>query len=49
MCGKSWTRVSSWLRDRENRERAGNVVVVIVLYLVIAFAAGLASIIWSPT
>lgn len=46
MCGKSWTRVSNWLRDADNRERAGNIAVVIVFYLVLAFAAGIASIVW---
>lgn len=45
MFGKSWTRVSSWLRKLD-REKAGQVFLVILIYLVLACGAAIASILW---
>lgn len=46
MFGKSWTRVSSWLRKAENRDKAGQALLVALIYLVLAFGAAVASILW---
>lgn len=45
MFGKSWTRVSSWLRKLD-RERVGHFFLIGLIYLVLACGAAVASILW---
>ena len=45
MFGKSWTRVSSWLR-RLDPEKVGRVFLVGLVYLILVLGAAVASILW---
>ena len=45
MSVRSSTRVSNWLRKLD-REKVGNLFLVAVFYLMLAFGAGIASILW---
>lgn len=45
MFGKSWTRVSSWLR-KQDTEKVGRVILVVLIYFVLACGAAFASILW---